>query len=184
MSRKLENELLWEKNKIKIDTWCQKCLKQRRNKSVLFFYHLCMVSSQVALAVKNSPAAHLCIVVICIDTIRYFLPRLCHFSLASSFSVLPFSLQLPQSRQELSYWSSVMMVKVTISKEFNGTLLLTECNTELFTESLSTIFYQQFQSNLLFILYFSKHSGFTQYEIDNSERFSAANMPWLWKIKV
>ena len=70
-----------------------------------------------------------------------------------------------------------MMVKVTISKEFNGTLLLTECNTELFTESLSTIFYQQFQSNLLFILYFSKHSGFTQYEIDNSERFSAANMP-------
>lgn len=60
-------------------------------------------SSQVALGVKNSPATHLCMVVIGIDAIRYFLPRLCHFSLALSFSVFPFSLQLPQSRQELSY---------------------------------------------------------------------------------
>lgn len=69
------------------------------------------------------------------------------------------------------------MVKVTISKEFSGTFLLTECNTELLTETLSTAFYQQFQSNLLFILYFPKYSGFMQYEIDNSEHFSAANMP-------
>ena len=69
------------------------------------------------------------------------------------------------------------MVNVTISKEFSGTFLLTECNTGLLTETLSTAFYQQFQSNLLFILYFLKHSGFMQYEIDNSEHFSAANMP-------